>query len=276
MSAPAPGSKEAVKAGFNMFGGNLRAVFNHAGITNHMEETTLESDLDTMVSQAGRPFQLLPECTSWILHYDVDPNEFTLIKYEFASPYIRKAVWAKCVAHCAARVCVMMLIAETFYHDDSLWGDLASQMFDDIEMIQRGGSFLVQQINLDFSKSSVSGTGTPHTYLSLPSRQVHDISTLYNDEHVYPVKSHLTTADGVIQPVLFQPTMGKKHSVNIEDLIKTATELRSGTENIRIYLVTPPCALRNCFSDSFTHSNMTNIPEYIEYWVLQAYEPCFE
>lgn len=275
MSTHVAGSAEAIKAAFDMFGGNARAVSTHAGLIHDLEEVTLESDLDTFVSQSDRPFPCLEQSTSLLIHHVVDPVKFTLIGYKLASPYVRKAIWAKCVAHRAARVCVMRLIDQASYRNDHMWGNVASEMFDDIayEMLQRGRSFRVQQIDVDFSKSSVNRSRvTPRICVcDLPSRQVDDITTLYNDQHVYPVKSHLTTNDGVIQPVLFQPTTGKKNSVNVDELIKTAADMCNGTETVWICFVVPPHFWGTFFIDLFSNSNMTNIPEHIKYWVLQAY-----
>ncbi len=283
--------QKAVAARFDQYGGIARVAFASEqqlkellkGLTRAYEECKLSA----VARMAGSELTLLPETSSWLLHYDVDPATFQLRQVDFASDFILAEVFEKNAAQ--QHEGILAFVNST--SNNPVWSSAAGKLFETFlahSVLQRGGSFAVQQfvkpaVSTKGAKSDRHALGPP---LMLPASPLPAaplpnaaaIKTLAAAQYGQPSKDNFPTIDGVLKPnLLFQMTVGRSHNVNIDGLVAAvnALQLPASAPPPRLYFVVPPQQFATFQVGTFTSSigtPVSTIPANVEYWVLALYE----
>ena len=285
-------SSEVVSAHVREFGGIARTAFTpdsrFPGIHRRLRSAIESCDLDVVGSQAGRDLDLLPESSSWLLHYVVDPASFELVNIQFASSHILHEVYNRTMQRNQDKV--LRFVDAT--SQNTVWSSARGNIFElclSHDFLQAGGTFPVQQF-VDPCKAVKGEKGKRHPLTSQllvkPSQQTTaalknatDIARLAAGQYGQPSTSSFPTVDGILRPnLLFQMTVSASHDVNIDGLIAAvnALQLRADDPPPRLYFVVPPQQFATFQPGTFTSSStpptpVSAIPKRVEYWVLQLY-----
>jgi hypothetical protein len=282
--------KAVVTERFAKYGGIARVAFatdkQLAKLLKGLTRAYDECNLHKVAQHAGTALDLLPETSSWLLHYDVDPKTFELRQVEFASDSILEEVWKRNEAR--KDNAVLEFVNST--SDNTVWASAAGKLFEKFlghSLLQQGGSFTVQQLVNPASSAKGAKSArhaaagklvlppSPHPAATLADAAA--IGRLAPQQYGQPSNDNFPTIDGVLKPnLLFQMTVGRKHGVNIDGLLAAvaALQLPAGSPTPpRLYFVVPPQQFAAFRVGTFTSSAVPptpvgNIPANVEYWVL--------
>jgi hypothetical protein len=141
-------SAETVNERVRVFGGIARAAFARPSalpaLKRKLESAINKCDLEVVGRQVGSDMDLLPEASSWLLHYVVDLASFDLINIKFASSHILQRVYEH--AGVLQRDKVISFINAT--SQNPVWSGARGNIFElclGHDVLQNGGTFPVQQ-----------------------------------------------------------------------------------------------------------------------------------
>ena len=133
---------------FDKYGGIARVAFatesELVGLLKGLADAYEQCDLRTVSQLAGTDLNLLPETSSWLLHYDVDPATFQIRHVQFASDEILRRVWEKSQSKPTSDI--LDFISAT--SNNTVWSSASGKLFESFlahSLLQRGGTFWVQQ-----------------------------------------------------------------------------------------------------------------------------------
>ena len=282
-------SSETVAQRFALFGGIARVALARGSLSDlkaYLNGALGSCNLGTVTQYPGPDLERFPMDSSWIFHYKVNPDSFKLDSIDFASKPILEQVWDRYSAKQ-----VMHFIEATSWMS-SVWNGVRWNLFQLLahEHLQKGGTFAAHKLLLVDSNNDQAQRvqdSKPST-LTLPTsssvRSVADaaaITHLTAGEYGQLSKANFKTIDAVIRPnCLFQTTVSESHTVNIDELIAAVNALQlKPDEPVRFYFVVPPEQFATFQAGTFTASDtsssltIANVPDTIEYWVLQMIYP---
>ncbi|MCZ6913328.1 MAG: hypothetical protein O7C59_01620 [Rickettsia endosymbiont of Ixodes persulcatus] len=293
-------SASSVTRRVQQFGGIARIAFSGDSaqpfLASKLATAIKSCDLEIVAGQAGGDLDLLPESSSWLLHYVVNEDSFRLADIVFASQPILEEVWQRFGAGHNDKV-LRFLDATS---GNRTWSGARGSLFESLahERLQEGHIFPVHQfIDPLTTKKGAKGKrreAVPSLPLAASAQAalgVADapaIAALAAGQYGQPSKSNFPTIDSVLKPnLLFQMTVSESHDVNIDGLIDavTALQLRPTDPPPRLYFVVPPQQFATFQVGAFVSSPtkatataparpatpLSAIPKNIEYWVLQLY-----
>lgn len=275
------------------FGGIARVAFSPdsalPGLESKLATAIKSCDLEIVANQAGGDLDLLPESSSWLLHYVVDPVSFKLANIVFASKPILEEVWQRFGA--GHNDTVLRFLNAT--SKNPTWSGARGNLFEPLahERLQDGGTFSVQRFidplstkrgakgERDAAISSLVINASPMPALGVANTAA--IASLAAGQYGEPSRSNFPAIDGVLKPnMLFQMTVGATHDVNIDGLLAAidALQLQPTDPPPRLYFVVPPQQFATFQIGAFVSSHApatlaSTIPKQVEYWVLQLYAP---
>jgi hypothetical protein len=281
----------SVAANLRRFGGIARVVLStdeaRVGWESKLSSAIAACDLEVVADQVGGDLDLLPESSSWVLHYVVSEVTLELINIEFASPSILEQVWQRYGTGESNKV-LRFLDATS---KNPTWSGARGNLFEPQahKFLQQGGTFNVVQFVDPLTKkrgdkgkrvsaaSKLSIAPSPHSAGTLPDAAA--IAALAPGQYGEPSKSNFRTIDGALAPnMLFQMTVSQTHDVNIDGLVAAAAALpRQATDPpVRLYFVVPPQQFATFQPGTFQSSLApptppSAIPADLEYWVLELY-----
>jgi hypothetical protein len=305
----------AVGERFKQYGGIARVALaddaKFAELMNDLERAYQECDLDKVVKSLGTDLRLLPGTSSWLLHYVVDEDDFSLDSIRFASAAILQRVWE--LHQGEKRDSILRFINETSHNPK--WRSAGGDLFETYvapTLLQQGGSFEVHKLVDPLTKKKADKnrredqTGQlvlpASALVVVPLNAAADIRKMKPGQYGDQSTGQLETIDGALRPspavqfivggksdrsaavamLLFQFAVGDSHDVKVNGLLQAihATAPKRG-ESVRFYFVVPPHQFARfkvgTFEDGIDEEGNTvgeaDIPEGIEFWVLQAYMP---